>query len=78
MDQITRIPTLTTATEWLTVPIIIVSVVLALLSVTLMFMRAATDTGDGSGKRQPPYIDSVLIISAGGVLALALATWWLR
>lgn len=58
--------------------IVVASSVLALLAVALMFMRSAAAGSRKTGERGQRYIDPVLIVSAAGVVALAVAAWLLR
>lgn len=73
-----QIPVLVTTPEWLAASIVIVAIALALLAAVAMFRRVKTTSGDDTGHSQPAYIDTVLLLSAAGVIALALAAWALR
>ncbi|HUG14055.1 MAG TPA: hypothetical protein VMM78_03465 [Thermomicrobiales bacterium] len=77
MDQVTRLPPLAAVSGWMTASIVAASVVLALLAVALMFARAR-GAGEEAGGQRPVYIDPVLIVSAAGVIVLALAAWLTR
>lgn len=89
----TTLPLYRTATPgWLTATIAIAAILLALLAIAFMFWRVdspdstvTTDATDGAGpsdnapRRYPTvYNDPVLVISALGVIALAIAAWLLR
>ena len=73
--------------DWLNETLVIAAVALAFLAVALMFRRVdasssrpAGDDPVGLPERQYPsvYYDPVLIVSALGIVALAVAAWVLR
>lgn len=67
--------------DWVVAAIVIASIAVALLTVLAMFRRVRQpDAGAAPAGRHYPerYRDPVLVISALGIVALALAVWWLR
>lgn len=78
MNGIAQVVVLASVPEWLMLSIVVASSVLALLAVALMFMRSAAAGSEKTGERGQRYIDPVLIVSAAGVVALAVAAWLLR
>jgi hypothetical protein len=78
------LPLAVLGSDWLTATLVLAAIVLALLAVTLMFRRVDVSETNGSGsadtRRSYPavYYDPVLIISAIGIVALAIAVWLLR
>jgi hypothetical protein len=78
--------------EWLTGTLAVAAILLATLAVALMFRRVDVSgpaaAGDSDARSRTPaetprrypavYYDPVLVISALGVIGLAIAAWLLR
>jgi hypothetical protein len=78
MNRIVHVFVLVSTPGWLALSVVVASIVLALLAVALMFARSTAGGGDVPGERGQRYVDPVLIVSAAGVIALAVAAWVLR
>jgi hypothetical protein len=71
-------PAQTSMPDWLLIATIGVSIMLALVAAAMMFVRTRPMPEDEQGQQPRRYIDPVLLISAAGVILLALAAWILR
>ncbi len=64
--------------DWLALAVVIASIALAVLTLSLMLLRLRPATDDESGSVPGIVRDPVLLLSAAGVIGLAVAAWLLR
>ena len=64
--------------DWLALSAVIASVVLAGVTLSLMLLRLRPASDEETGNAPATVRDPVLLISAFGVILLAVATWLLR
>ena len=64
--------------DWLALSVVIVSVALAVVTLSLMLIRLRPASDEETGNAPATIRDPVLLLSAVGVILLAVAAWWLR
>lgn len=78
MLSATIVPYQTDLPDWLALAVVVASILLALLTLSLMLLRLRS-ASDEEPRTTPAVVrDPVLLVSAVGVILLAIAAWLLR
>lgn len=64
--------------DWLALSVVIASIALAVVTLSLMLLRLRPASEEETGNAPATIQDPVLLLSAVGVILLAVAAWWLR
>ncbi len=64
--------------DWLALVVVVVSILLAVLTLSLMVLRVRPSADDDASSAQMTVRDPMLMLSVLGVILLAIAAWFLR
>ncbi len=64
--------------DWLALSVVVASITLAVVTLSLMLLRVRPAPDEETGRAPSTVRDPVLLLSATGVILLAVAAWLLR